>query len=74
MSTTSTLHRCDNPKCGCVWKHHPATLKRLGCHFEAHACPVCGKQQRWIYEGPQRAHRPSEVAEMRAKFEREEAI
>jgi predicted RNA-binding Zn-ribbon protein involved in translation (DUF1610 family) len=71
VSTTKTLHRHQCQKCGCVWKHHPATIRN---HSKAHNCPVCGKNEGWIYEGLQRAHRPSEIAEMREKFEREGAI
>lgn len=37
-------HRCDH--CGSVWRH---TEARKG-DVKAHTCPICGRQQWFVYE------------------------
>jgi hypothetical protein len=53
--------------CGCVWKHHPAKIKTPEERRESHTCPVCGREEYWVYEGFLRAWRPSEIEAAKEK-------
>jgi Zn finger protein HypA/HybF involved in hydrogenase expression len=48
---TIHCHKCEN--CGCVWRHDPEEIgpQETERYAEAHRCPGCGKDERWVYMG-----------------------
>ncbi|MEA2702045.1 MAG: hypothetical protein QOE22_754 [Candidatus Parcubacteria bacterium] len=38
-------HKC--PNCSCVWEH----TSKEGQDENAHNCPQCGTEERWVYFG-----------------------